>query len=322
METIGVIIPNYNSGKYINKCLDSLLKQEYKINEIIVIDDHSTDDSIKTIREYAKKNKSIILLENDVNKGVSYSRNRGIEYAKSDYLMFCDADDWYEKEATKKMMKVVKKECADFVFAGLYITYKDGKKLQVKYNNFNEDVITKEECISNLPITSASKLIKKTLFLDNNIKYSCEVKNCEELPVIPIVAFYAKKVIYINECLYNYFQRGTSASNKKLQNLNFYDITFEEFKKNLPSKYKQAISIRMIEHLLYSKTYSLVKDNFSKIEILENINKCKKELDGQNIKMLLTKFPYRKKIFIKCSLKGLIFPLKLYVMIQQKMIGE
>ena len=90
----------------------------------------------------------------------------------------------------------------------------------------------------------------------------------------------------------------------------------------MPSKYKQAISIRMIEHLLYSKTYSLVKDNFSKIEILENINKCKKELDGQNIKMLLTKFPYRKKIFIKCSLKGLIFPLKLYVMIQQKMIGE
>ena len=83
MKTIGVIVPNYNSGIYIKKCLDSLLEQEYKVNEIIVVDDCSTDESKKIVKEYTKKNDKIILLENGKNMGVSYSRNRGIENAKS-----------------------------------------------------------------------------------------------------------------------------------------------------------------------------------------------------------------------------------------------
>ena len=59
MKTIGVIIPNYNSGIYIKRCLDSLLEQEYRVNEIIVVDDCSTDESTKIVKEYTK---NIIIL--------------------------------------------------------------------------------------------------------------------------------------------------------------------------------------------------------------------------------------------------------------------
>ena len=259
MKTIGVIIPNYNSGTYIRKCLDSLLEQEYKVNEIIVVDDCSTDDSPKIVKEYMKRNNNIILLENEKNMGVSYSRNRGIENTKSEYIMFCDSDDWYEKQATKKMMEKVE-DGADFVFAGYYITYKDGRKIEVKYNTFNNIEITKEICISYLPITSSSKLIKKSILVEHNIKYPVGIKNCEELPVIPVAGFYAQKIVYIDECLYNYFQRENSASNHKLEDLSFYDITYEKFKNYLPQEYKESINIRMVEHLLYSKTYSLIKE--------------------------------------------------------------
>lgn len=321
MKTIGVIIPNYNSGTYIRKCLDSLLEQEYKVNEIIVVDDCSTDDSPKIVKEYMKRNNNIILLENEKNMGVSYSRNRGIENTKSEYIMFCDSDDWYEKQATKKMMKEIE-DGADFVFAGYYITYKDGRKIEVKYNTFNNIEITKEICISYLPITSSSKLIKKSILVEHNIKYPVGIKNCEELPVIPVTGFYAQKIVYIDECLYNYFQRENSASNHKLEDLSFYDITYEKFKNYLPQEYKESINIRMVEHLLYSKTYSLIKEKHLKKEIIENINKCKKDLDGQDIKSILVRFPIRKRIFIKCALTKLIFPLKLYVALQQKMIGE
>ena len=78
MKTIGVIIPNYNSGTYIRKCLDSLLEQEYKVNEIIVVDDCSTDDSPKIVKEYMKRNNNIILLEENYviivgdSKGITY----------------------------------------------------------------------------------------------------------------------------------------------------------------------------------------------------------------------------------------------------------
>ena len=291
MKTIGVIVPNYNSGIYIKKCLDSLLEQEYKVNEIIVVDDCSTDESTKIVKEYTEKNDNIILLENGKNMGVSYSRNRGIENAKSEYIMFCDSDDWYEKQATKRMMEKVEKDSADFVLAGYYITYKDGRKIEVKYNNLNKIEIDKETAISYLPITSSSKLIKKSILEEHNIKYPEGIKNCEELPVIPVAGFYAKKVVYIDECLYNYFQRENSASNHELQDLSFYDITYEKFKSNLPKEYKNSINIRMIEHLLYSKS-------------------------------ILMQFPIRKRIFVKCALAKLIFPLKLYVELQQKMIEK
>ena len=322
MKTIGVIVPNYNSGIYIKKCLDSLLEQEYKVNEIIVVDDCSTDESTKIVKEYTEKNDNIIILENGKNMGVSYSRNRGIENAKSEYIMFCDSDDWYEKQATKRMMEKVEKDSADFVLAGYYITYKDGRKIEVKYNNLNKIEIDKETAISYLPITSSSKLIKKSILEEHNIKYPEGIKNCEELPVIPVAGFYAKKVVYIDECLYNYFQRENSASNHELQDLSFYDITYEKFKSNLPKEYKNSINIRMIEHLLYSKTYSLIKEKHLKKEIIENINKCKRDLGGQDINSILMQFPIRKRIFVKCALAKLIFPLKLYVELQQKMIEK
>ncbi len=276
MKTIGVIIPNYNSGIYIKRCLDSLLEQEYRVNEIIVVDDCSTDESTKIVKEYTKKYNNIILLENEKNMGVSYSRNRGIENTKSEYIMFCDSDDWYEKQATKKMMEKVE-DGADFVFVGYYITYKDGRKIEAKYNTFNNIEITKETCISYLPITSWAKLIKKSILVEHNIKYPVGIKNCEELPVIPVAGFYAQKIVYIDECLYNYFQRENSASNHRLEDLSFYDITYEKFKNQLPQEYKKSINIRMVEHLLYSKTYSLIKEKHLKKEIIENINKCKKK---------------------------------------------
>ena len=61
MKTIGVIIPNYNSGIYIKRCLDSLLEQEYRVNEIIVVDDCSTDESTKIVKEYTKKYNNILV---------------------------------------------------------------------------------------------------------------------------------------------------------------------------------------------------------------------------------------------------------------------
>ena len=134
MKEISVIIPNYNSGKYIQKCINSILEQEYAVNEIIIIDDYSTDESKEIIQQFEKEHSNIIYIRNEKNKGVSFSRNKGIEIAKSEYIMFCDADDWYEKNATKKMMESVERYKADFVFSGYYITYSSGKKIEIKYN--------------------------------------------------------------------------------------------------------------------------------------------------------------------------------------------
>lgn len=322
MKEISVIIPNYNSGTYIKRCLDSLLEQEYKVNEIIVIDDCSKDESKDIVKDYAEKNGNIVLLENEENKGVAYSRNKGIENAKSEYIMFCDSDDWYEKDATKKMVATLEKNQADFVMTGYYITYNNGKKIEIKFNElFKEKIIDKDTCIAFLPITSSAKLIKKSIFEEHGLKYIEGIKNCEELPVIPVAAFWSGKAVYLDECLYNYYQRENSASNNKIQDLSFYDITYTKFCEKIPKEYKAAVNTRMFEHLLYSKTFSLIKNNFTNEEIIKNIKRCKKELSGQKINQILKKFPLRKKIFLICALLEIKFPLKLYVKLQEKIIG-
>ena len=321
MKTIAAIVPNYNGGPYIKRCLDSLLKQEYKLNEILIIDDCSNDDSVEIIEEYVKKNKIIKFIKNKENKGVSYSRNKGIEMCQSEYIIFCDSDDWYEKNATKELIEHLEEQNADFAFAGYYITYDNGKKIKINYDNFKNRNITKALCIQCMPITSSSKIMKKSIFLEHNLKYPENVKNCEELPVIPIAGFWANKVVYIDECLYNYYQRENSASNKVIKDLSFYDITYDKFKNNLPNQYEKDINVRMVEHLLYSKTYSLINGKYPRKEIIKNIEKCRKNLSKQDVKYVLKEFPMRKRIFIKCALYKIIFPLKLYVVLQQRIIG-
>lgn len=323
MKQVSVIIPNYNSEKYIQRCLDALLNQEYKVDEIIVVDDCSTDKSKEIIKQYTEKYDNIFLAENEVNRGVAFSRNRGIELAKSEYIMFCDPDDWYENYAVKKLTDYQKEYDADYVVAGYYITNDNEKKVEIKYNElFHNSIVDKDTCIAYMPITSSAKLIKKSIFTEHNLKYPEGIKNCEELPVIPVAAYWAEKVVYIDQCIYNYYQRENSASNSKLEDLSFYDITYNEFCKNIIDGNKEAILQRMVEHLLYSKTYSLVKNNYSNKEIIENIEKCKINLKGQNIKTILKRFPLRKKIFLRCALMKIIFPLKLYIKLQEGLLKE
>lgn len=91
---ISVIIPVYNTAKYLDKCLDSVVGQTLKEIEIICVDDGSDDDSLKIIDRFAQSDKRIVVVQQD-HKGVSSARNRAIDLAKGEFLAFIDSDDWY-----------------------------------------------------------------------------------------------------------------------------------------------------------------------------------------------------------------------------------
>lgn len=92
---ISIIVPIYNAEKYLNRCITSLLQQTYSNIEILLIDDGSTDHSLEICRKYRDSRIRVISKQNE---GVSATRNLGIELAKGEYIMFCDADDFVEKE--------------------------------------------------------------------------------------------------------------------------------------------------------------------------------------------------------------------------------
>ena len=96
---ISIIVPIYNTEKYLNKCIDSIINQTKKELEILLINDGSTDNSEKIIKTY--KDKRIKYFKNK-NQGIGKTRNFGIEKATGKYLMFLDSDDYLEKNACEK----------------------------------------------------------------------------------------------------------------------------------------------------------------------------------------------------------------------------
>lgn len=119
---ISVIIAIYNPGKYLRGCLDSIVNQTYRNLEIILVDDGSTDDSLKICQEYAERDNRVIVHHKE-NSGVSATRNQGIRLAHGDYFSFIDSDDILEIDAFEYLIKLIKEHNVDAVNYEHYITF-------------------------------------------------------------------------------------------------------------------------------------------------------------------------------------------------------
>ena len=101
---ISVVIPVYNTEKYLKKCIESIVNQSLKEIEIIIVNDGSPDNSYQIIEEYKEKDRRIIAV-NQENGGISSARNKGIELAKGEYIIHIDSDDWIEQDYFSDMYK-------------------------------------------------------------------------------------------------------------------------------------------------------------------------------------------------------------------------
>ena len=115
MIKISIIIPVYNTEKYLKKCLDSIINQTLKSLEIICIDDCSTDNCLHILKEYQLKDNRIKIIEQKENKGQGVARNLGLNIAEGKYIMFLDPDDWLELNALEILYKKSKETNADII---------------------------------------------------------------------------------------------------------------------------------------------------------------------------------------------------------------
>lgn len=104
-DLVSVIIPAYNIGKHIARGIRSCIRQTYKGIEIIIVDDGSTDNTWEIIKSFAREDSRVKAFHQE-NFGVSAARNAGLSYARGDYIIFLDADDWLEKDAVEYLLKI------------------------------------------------------------------------------------------------------------------------------------------------------------------------------------------------------------------------
>ena len=116
MIKISIIMPVYNKEKYLKNTIDSILKQEYKNFELIIVDDGSTDKSKYICDEYASKD-SRIKVYHIKNEGVSNARNIGLKYATGDYIQFIDADDTINTNTFSKYIDILNNKLYDVIFS-------------------------------------------------------------------------------------------------------------------------------------------------------------------------------------------------------------
>lgn len=207
MERVSVIVPVYNIEEYICECLDSIVKQSYDNLEIIVIDDGSTDDSLKLCVKYQKKYSDKVLVFHNENGGLSAARNYGIKKATGEYITFVDGDDTMEVDAIKEMVKCLKKYNADVAT----ILRSDHPLVNDKAFSFNRKR-TLMYLLNHSCFEIWGKLYKRNLF--ENIEFPIG-KTHEDLYIIPDIILKTKRNVVLKKGLYNYRIRNGSIMEKE-----------------------------------------------------------------------------------------------------------
>ena len=142
LPKVTVIVPVYNTEKYLPRCVESLMAQTLKELEIIFVDDGSTDSSGRLCDEYASKDNRIHVIHKP-NGGVAAARQTGLEAAAGKYVIWADSDDWVEVDMYEKLYQKAQSAQADLTVCGFIYEYKDGIREFV-----TERVLsTKKECI-------------------------------------------------------------------------------------------------------------------------------------------------------------------------------
>ena len=118
---VSVIIPSYNSGKFLNEAIESVVNQTYKNLEIIIVNDGSIDETEKIAKEWQEKDKRIRYLKHQKNRGLGAARNTGIKNSQGEYIAFLDADDIWLPQKIEIQLEKAKKENTDLIFTNWYI---------------------------------------------------------------------------------------------------------------------------------------------------------------------------------------------------------
>lgn len=220
-ELVSIIVPIYNSDKWLDLCLKSILKQSYKNFELLLIDDGSTDNSGVICDIYAKKDSRIMVFHKK-NEGVSIARNYGLSLAKGKYVQFIDSDDIVDSEMTKKLIRLIEEKNTDMVMCKVH--FLDENEMychSLKNNNtINIGKMTKVEVLKNIIRDDGfqgflvNKLFKKKILDLNNIKFDEHISICEDLLFCCQYLACINSVAYTTEKLYGYIQHENSALHK------------------------------------------------------------------------------------------------------------
>lgn len=250
---ISVILPIRNVAPYLRQCLDSIIEQDYRHLEIICVDDFSTDDSHLILEEYVANDNRIKIIKNSKNLGPGLSRNTGLDVAQGEYIHFLDPDDWLEKTAYSRLIKIIKELATRPDL--LYFNYKKFDNVEKNFVPFyfkNETIIGKIlnptediEAFDNWDRYAWVKLHKRDFLLKENIYYN-NYPTMEDMEQAALAFVKAKSICYVDEYILNYrINREGSLVTKASSNIKYILKSYLNNKK-LYRKMNKTLKYRLL----------------------------------------------------------------------------
>ena len=274
---VSFIIPVYNKEKYLNSCLDSIYKlsKNYKFDqqfEVLAINDYSSDNSLKILDKWKKKNTSLRIFNTKKNCGVSSARNLGIKKSKGEYIFFVDADDFIQIGAFKKVYEIILKNQSKDIF--LFFSEINKKKYNKIDNNNLIDKSTNSYSGSLIKINNnfsswnVWKMIVKRKFLIKNKIFFKNLFQFEDWVFIATIISKKPKYLLINKFVYsyrltNFYSEGKKTSSRSLSNALKTCFYLIKINKKLKNKTIEKM-ITNIKIIIYIDLFALKKNKILK----------------------------------------------------------
>lgn len=220
MAKVTVIVPVYNVASYIERCAVSLFEQTLHDIEYLFVDDCTPDNSIAVLQSviekyrlrFAEENKEVRIMRMPTNSGQAAVRRHGIIHATGDYVIHCDSDDWVDSDYYEKLYNEAIRTDADIVVGGIRDEYKDygvTRPMSKLPSNCREILVNWYK--DSIGMYTWNKLVKRSIFLTNNIQPFTGVNMWEDNGLMFRVFYYAKKLSQIDGSVYHYNQANVNA---------------------------------------------------------------------------------------------------------------
>lgn len=278
---VSIIIPVYNTEKYLEQCLDSIIYQTYKEIEIVLVDDGSTDGSYKICEEYACNDKRIKLYRQK-NTGQAAARNNGIFHSNGEYILYADSDDYVNLNYVESLVSIAQEYKADLVQCYAEKFWENGKREKIKIADdivaYTASQALEEFCYQRKFSASPwGKLIRKKIM--DSLEFPVGM-GYEDMAIMYKVIGKAKKIVLYPKVLYYYRQHKSSTmhasfSDKKVDRIRvaeqlkqYIDVNFPENSKAVKTRYLLA-NLQLLMDLPYRKDYkeirNMVRDNIRSV---------------------------------------------------------
>lgn len=315
MPKISVIVPVYNMEKYLKRCVDSILLQSFSDFEVILVDDGSKDASGDICDSYALSDSRIRVIHKE-NGGVSAARNAALDIASGEYITFCDADDYLEKECLETLYKNIEEKSVDVVSYNFNVVGDLSNILSefhqypqcVKFfsSDWDNIVYLMFDILSNkVGWEIWTRIFKKSIIIENNIRF-CETCNnyAEDMVFVLEYTLRCRGICVLDYKGYNYFQRSNSMMHNsgeiiKLNELNecskYFGKVFLKYFKN--NNYCRGY-FPVLHWLMLSTEYERLVTKDRVLELSSEIKKiADKSWYKKMTRKIFFKYGFLKKVY-------------------------